>query len=52
MVEPASPAAGVGSRSDYALKRRLSVGIDPERAHTSRYTMIVARIAAFMDAPP
>ena len=35
MVEPASPTAGIGTRRDYAMKRRLSVGIDLERAHTS-----------------
>src|SRR5207237_5467167 len=35
MVEPTSPTAGVGTRCDYAMKRRLSVGIDLERAHTS-----------------
>jgi hypothetical protein len=32
MVEATSPTAGVGTRRDYALNRRLSVGIDLERA--------------------
>jgi hypothetical protein len=35
MVEPTSPTAGVGTRRDNAMKRRLSVGIDLERAHRS-----------------
>ena len=33
MVEPASPTAGVDIRRDYALNRRLSVGIDLERVY-------------------
>jgi hypothetical protein len=51
MVEPTSPTAGVGTRSDYAMKRRLSVGIDLRRAYGG-HTMSVVRIVAFMDAPP
>src|SRR5688572_14465678 len=33
MVEPTSPPARVGTRRDYAVKRRLSVGIDAKRAY-------------------
>jgi hypothetical protein len=51
MVEPTSPTAGVGTRRDYAMKGCLSVGIDLERVYVG-YTMIVARIVPFMDAPP